>query len=313
MAKKPKEEESGGSWMDTYGDMVTLLLTFFVMLYSMSSIVEEKWTALVSAFNVDGDERVDVVVFEESDLAGEKGGDGVFIGQFEDENPQDGTIYNSAIDALYEKIMTYIEDHDLSNSVLLQQSSEISASEDTQADANADGDSGDVGKQEKPMDGTTEMSDSQNAKNIFIQFKDNVIFEPDSSEIKPGSEEVLQFFGECLASVQDDVSLIMIKGHTAKSPTSTVDSRLLSSERAGNISNFFEHRSGIPSGLLLPMGLGNNFPIADNDTEEGRAQNRRVEIAIINKNSELSRNSDFLKAMGASFDTSSQKTGDLPE
>ena len=57
MAKKQQEEESGGSWMDTYGDMVTLLLTFFVMLYSMSSIVEEKWNALVSAFNVNGDEK----------------------------------------------------------------------------------------------------------------------------------------------------------------------------------------------------------------------------------------------------------------
>ncbi len=308
MAKKPKEEESGGSWMDTYGDMVTLLLTFFVMLYSMSSIVEEKWTELVSAFNVNGDERVDVVVFEESDLAGQKGGDGVFIGKLEEENPQDGTIYNSAIDELFEKIMTYIEENNLSNSILLQQSSEADM-----AASGEEGTDGDAGKQEKPMDGSTEMSDSENAKNIFIQFKDNVIFEPDSALIKPESEDVLRFFGECLASVQDDVSLVMIKGHTAKSETSQVDARLLSAERAGNISNFFEHESGLPSTLLLPMGLGNNFPIADNDTDEGRAQNRRVEIAIINKNSELSRNSDFLKAMGASFDASAQKTGDFAE
>ncbi|MDD6825394.1 MAG: flagellar motor protein MotB [Oscillospiraceae bacterium] len=305
MARKQQEEESGGSWMDTYGDMVTLLLTFFVMLYSMSTIVDEKWTALVSAFKIDGDEKVDVVVFEESDLNGEKGGDGVFVGKVEDENPQDGTIYNSAIDELYEKIMTYIDEHELSNSVLVQQSSESEAGAETEEDKNS--------SSEKPMDGSTDESDSENAKNIFIQFKDNVIFEPDRSEIKPESEQLLQFFGECLSSVQDDVSLIMIKGHTAKSPTSTVDSRLLSSERAGNISNFLEHRSGISSDLLLPMGLGNNFPIADNDTEEGRAQNRRVEIAIINKNSELARNSDFLKAMGATFDTSSKKSGDNAE
>ena len=201
--------------------------------------------------------------------------------------------------------MTYIDEHELSNSVLVQQSSESEAGAETEEDKNS--------SSEKPMDGSTDESDSENAKNIFIQFKDNVIFEPDRSEIKPESEQLLQFFGECLSSVQDDVSLIMIKGHTAKSPTSTVDSRLLSSERAGNISNFLEHRSGISSDLLLPMGLGNNFPIADNDTEEGRAQNRRVEIAIINKNSELARNSDFLKAMGATFDTSSKKSGDNAE
>lgn len=289
MARKQQEEESGGSWMDTYGDMVTLLLTFFVMLYSMSSIVDEKWVALVSAFKIAGDEKLDVVVFEESDLAGVKGGNGVFIGQFEQENPEDGTAYNSAIDELFEKIMTYIEEHDLTNSVLVQQS--------------ADEDISDSGN-DKPLDGSTDKSDGVNAKNIFIQFKDNVLFEPDRSDIKPESAEVLQFFSECLASVQDDISLIIIKGHTAKSPNSAVDARLLSTERAGNISNFFEHNAGLPSELLLPMGLGNTNPIASNDTEEGRAKNRRVEIAIINKNSSLAKNADFLRAMGASFSTS---------
>ena len=79
MARRKQEEESGGSWMDTYGDMVTLLLTFFVMLYSMSTIVDEKWTALVSAFKLDGEKKVDVVVFEESDKEGVKGGNGMIL------------------------------------------------------------------------------------------------------------------------------------------------------------------------------------------------------------------------------------------
>ena len=38
MSKKNRPTDSGGSWMDTYGDMVTLLLTFFIMLYSMSNL-----------------------------------------------------------------------------------------------------------------------------------------------------------------------------------------------------------------------------------------------------------------------------------
>ena len=62
MAKK-NNDESGGNWMDTYGDMVTLLLTFFVMLYSMSSVQEDKWAMLVRAFNIHGDEVVDQIVF----------------------------------------------------------------------------------------------------------------------------------------------------------------------------------------------------------------------------------------------------------
>ena len=52
MALKKKSSGGGGAnWMDTYGDMVTLLLCFFVLLYSMSTISEDKWKAIVQSFN----------------------------------------------------------------------------------------------------------------------------------------------------------------------------------------------------------------------------------------------------------------------
>lgn len=49
--KKKKGGDGGANWMDTYGDMVTLLLCFFVLLYSMSTITEEKFIAIVQSFN----------------------------------------------------------------------------------------------------------------------------------------------------------------------------------------------------------------------------------------------------------------------
>ena len=49
--KKKKSGGGGANWMDTYGDMVTLLLCFFVLLYSMSTISEDKWKAIVQSFN----------------------------------------------------------------------------------------------------------------------------------------------------------------------------------------------------------------------------------------------------------------------
>ena len=49
MSKKNRPTDSGGSWMDTYGDMVTLLLTFFIMLYSMSNLDAQKWTIFVKS------------------------------------------------------------------------------------------------------------------------------------------------------------------------------------------------------------------------------------------------------------------------
>ena len=49
MSKKNRPTDSGGNWMDTYGDMVTLLLTFFIMLYSMSNLDAQKWSIFVKS------------------------------------------------------------------------------------------------------------------------------------------------------------------------------------------------------------------------------------------------------------------------
>ena len=57
--KKKKGGEGGANWMDTYGDMVTLLLCFFVLLYSMSTISEEKWMMIVQSFNKDAEVSTD--------------------------------------------------------------------------------------------------------------------------------------------------------------------------------------------------------------------------------------------------------------
>ena len=57
--KKKSGGEGGANWMDTYGDMVTLLLCFFVLLYSMSTISEEKWMLIVQSFNKDAEVSTD--------------------------------------------------------------------------------------------------------------------------------------------------------------------------------------------------------------------------------------------------------------
>lgn len=61
MKKRGKSAESGANWMDTYGDMVTLLLCFFVLLYSISSVDQAKWEMLVKSFNPDAEDRKSVV------------------------------------------------------------------------------------------------------------------------------------------------------------------------------------------------------------------------------------------------------------
>ena len=57
--KKKSGGEGGANWMDTYGDMVTLLLCFFVLLYSMSTIDQDKWMIIVQSFNREAEVSTD--------------------------------------------------------------------------------------------------------------------------------------------------------------------------------------------------------------------------------------------------------------
>lgn len=60
--KRPKRKGGGANWQDTYGDMVTLLLCFFVLLYSISTIDQVKWANLVRSFNPDAKEVSQVIM-----------------------------------------------------------------------------------------------------------------------------------------------------------------------------------------------------------------------------------------------------------
>lgn len=289
MAKK-NMDEGGGNWMDTYGDMVTLLLTFFVMLYSMSSVSEDKWAKLVKAFSRYGDEQVDQIVIDPDALnSGEypmdNTGEGLNLG------PSDKDLANVNMDDLYIEIQQYVEKHNMQDSIAVQ----LGTEEDKKNEAASNESS--VGSVENPY-----SNSGKNSKNIYIQFKNNVLFMPDESVLKEGSTDVMNFLGECLKKVDDQIALIIIKGHTADAPNSVVDSRILSSERASTISNYLERKYKIASTKLYPIGLAGDYPIATNDNEEGRSQNRRVEIVIIGKDSDLAKSGELLKILGASFD-----------
>ena len=64
MKKRNKAPEGGANWMDTYGDLVTLLLCFFVLLYSISTVDQAKWIKIVKSFNPDAVEVSQIVESE---------------------------------------------------------------------------------------------------------------------------------------------------------------------------------------------------------------------------------------------------------
>ena len=86
MARKQKAPEEGASWMDTYGDMVTLLLCFFVLLYSISTVDAMKWELVVKSFNPKAEEVSQIVMETEQNDQGMEvpGGTDVPLDEIED-------------------------------------------------------------------------------------------------------------------------------------------------------------------------------------------------------------------------------------
>lgn len=116
LSRKRKKIESGGaSWLETYSDMVTLLLTFFILLYSMSTIDAEKYYAIVEAFS-----KGNAVVTQEDLPPGEemldKGSVEETITDIEEDNDE--------IDKLYTLLMQYVKENNLTESVEITKSVE---------------------------------------------------------------------------------------------------------------------------------------------------------------------------------------------
>ncbi len=87
--KKKSSGGGGANWMDTYGDMVTLLLCFFVLLYSMSTISEEKWMMIVQSFNKDAEVSTDTKPLGPDGTSDQKLGDDMPMTQDEVNEIQD--------------------------------------------------------------------------------------------------------------------------------------------------------------------------------------------------------------------------------
>lgn len=106
----------------------------------------------------------------------------------------------------------------------------------------------------------------------------DILFDTDQATIKPESAEVLNRIGSML-SEHADMSL-MIEGHTDS--TGDFDHNMdLSARRAEAVKQWLITDHGISSERLRTMGLGSTQPKESNDTEEGKRQNRRVELVKI--------------------------------
>ena len=113
-----------------------------------------------------------------------------------------------------------------------------------------------------------------------ITLSGNLLFDFDSSDL---TEEAKTVIDERIYSIRSQgeaklTSIMKIEGHTDSTGASDYNQRL-SEERARSVANYLKSRNIVDARFEI-VGFGENYPIADNSTPEGRAQNRRVELRI---------------------------------
>ncbi|PXW72971.1 outer membrane protein OmpA-like peptidoglycan-associated protein [Blastomonas natatoria] len=112
---------------------------------------------------------------------------------------------------------------------------------------------------------------------LLLNMPSQVTFDVDSSAVKPEFRNTLNDVASTL--VQYESTYIDVYGHT-DSTGSDAYNQTLSERRAQSVSSYLTSR-GVQSARLATRGFGESQPVASNTTEEGRAQNRRVEIRIV--------------------------------
>lgn len=228
--------------MDTYGDMVTLLLCFFVLLYSMSSISQEKWAALAMSFNPDA-----VTTTKET-----PGGEGP---NADVDEGTGGPLTQDAIDksmeSLYEQIQEFVQSSEERKNISL----------------------------------------FREGGRVFISFNQTVFFDGEQATLREESKPVLNAVSDILDSCAQAIDEVQVLGHTAQGNPRRANNprndRTLASKRATNVVIYIQERSkALDPGRLVSVGIGQHRPVSSNDTAEGRAKNRRVEMIISGRNLE---------------------------
>lgn len=111
---------------------------------------------------------------------------------------------------------------------------------------------------------------------IAVTFESGLLFDFNSATVKPTAAQNLTNLANSLKEYPN--TDVVIVGHTDSVGTYQYNQDL-SERRARAAANYLISR-GVPASRIRASGLGETEPIASNDTEQGRAQNRRVEVAI---------------------------------
>lgn len=272
MAKRKEDAPPAGSpaWMATFSDLMNLLLCFFVLLFSMSTVEESKLAELVAAMNNS---------FSVFDGGATSIGEGILIsngisqlneldrfinstGKAAENDTPANDMKEEGKPPTTDEMMEAIEGEMLKENEELAEKIEEAVNESNLAD---------------------QIEISFTSQYVRLSMKGALLFSPGSAELREEAARVLEKAAVVLERYAKGT--IEIEGHTDSVPhysAKYANNEELSSARALSVFYYLLEHSNLDPVNLKHAGMGDRVPIADNSTAEGRSKNRRVEIKIYN-------------------------------
>jgi len=256
MKKKHPEHLNHERWLVSYADFITLLFAFFVVLYSSSQVDKRKAGRLAMAIQV---------AFQE-------------MGVFQTSSTKVPLKDDDAMPFEKVQIVENINKNaDLKRPVnpmngFLTSSAEVQSLQAAQqAIQNA----------LSPEIQRREVTMSLHREGLVVSLKEMGFFDSGSAVIRPSSLDAISRLAEVLKTRPEN---LRIEGHTDNVPIHTArfaSNWELSTARATELIQLLITKYGIPASHLSAAGYAEFHPVANNDTPEGRAQNRRLDVVIL--------------------------------
>lgn len=285
MKKKPDPPKAFPLWQSTFSDLMNLLLCFFVLLFSMSSINEEKYLQIVnslqSAFTTvisTGGSTVVPAKLVSSGIT-QLPDYSNYFGDTMSKGNEGGQIDPGGSDSSGQQQGTVDTDE--------------KTEEEKEAEAKAELEKKALEESERMAEHiealATEMGIQDmievdfNGNYVRITMSGALLFDSGSATLRDQAVPIVQKLGTILNNYPNN--LIEVEGHTDNVPIHSQrfeDNDVLSMYRALYVSNVLRDSSTINPGHVKSSGCGEYDPIADNSTPEGRARNRRVDVKVYN-------------------------------
>lgn len=261
MARRKEDPPKGSpAWMNTFADLMNLLLCFFVMLFSMSSVNEEKFEKVIASFQS---------TFSILPGGGASIGEGELISSGISQLENFDSYYNQQLSSQSDGQTE--EEKDITEAYEQQ---ELEESEDmAQQLENA---LSQYGIQD-------DVEVDFNAEYVTLNMNGALLFDSASAELRDEAYPLINKLGKILVTY--DNNIIEVEGHTDNVPIHSSkyeDNNVLSMYRALAVASYLRDTTTLDPAYIKSSGRGEYVPIADNATPEGRARNRRVEVKIYN-------------------------------